>query len=99
MAVTNEDVEAAKERVARLREQVAQENAKRVERENGLQNEIDLKRLEREEADLEAQLAVAKDRNKAATVKEASPLPSVSEAAKTAQADAKVVTDAAASGK
>jgi len=90
MAVSNEDVAEAQQRVARLREQVAQEAAKREAREADLANEVTLAQLAREEKILEAELATLK--NNAQGVKElreSGPIASINEQVKVAAAAAK----------
>lgn len=66
MAVSNEEVEAARQRVARLREQIADEDAKREQRERDRENEVVLAQIKREEAELEDRLAAARLANEAA---------------------------------
>lgn len=70
MPTSNEDLQAKKDRVEKLREQVASEEAKRLEREQALANDVTAAQLDAEAARLEAQLETAKQSNKAAAVKE-----------------------------
>lgn len=70
MAITDEDLGKLRDHVQKLREQVANEEAKRTARQAELVNDIQAQQLEAEAARLEAQLQAAKAANKAAVVKE-----------------------------
>lgn len=70
VATSQEELAKKGEHVQKLREQVAAEEAKRLERESGLANEITAQQLDAEAARLEAQLAMAKQANRASAVKE-----------------------------
>lgn len=63
MTVTDEELAAQQQRVAVLRQQVIDENAKRVARENSLQNDVTYNQLAVEAANLEAELAAARAAN------------------------------------
>lgn len=69
MPTSDEEVQKKADRVAKLREQVANAEATRVDRERELSNDITMKNLEAEEAALEARLQVAKDASKVSVVK------------------------------
>ena len=70
VAITDEDLGKLRDHVQKLREQVANEEAKRTARQAELVNDIQAQQLEAEAARLEAQLQAAKAANKAAVVKE-----------------------------
>lgn len=70
MATTEKDLDAKRQRVERLREQVRAEENKRLEREAALTNDVTAAQLDNEAARLEAQLAAAKEANKVAAVKD-----------------------------
>lgn len=69
MPTSDEDLQKQSDRVQKLREQVAAEEAKRTTRERDLANDVTMAQLQAEEATLEARLAVAKDAGKVASVK------------------------------
>lgn len=69
MAISDDDLAKKQDYVEKLRQQVASEEAKRTEREAGLQNDITAAQLDAEASRLEAQLQAAKDANKVAAVK------------------------------
>lgn len=70
MALTEDELEQKRQRNEKLREQVAQEEAKRVDREAGLGNDLTGLQLDAEAARLQAALDAAKHSNKVAAVKE-----------------------------
>jgi hypothetical protein len=70
MPVTEKDLEKKRERIAKLREQVASEEAKAATNAADQTREIEVKQLEAEEARLEAQLAAAKEAAKKSAAKE-----------------------------
>jgi hypothetical protein len=70
VATSDEDLDKMRDRVEKLRQQVATEEAKLTERQADLQNDITAAQLETETARLEAQLQAAKEANKVSTVKE-----------------------------
>lgn len=70
MPVTEKDLEKKRERIAKLREQVANEEAKAATHALDQSREIEVKQLEAEEARLEAQLAAAKEAAKRSAAKE-----------------------------
>ena len=69
MATTDEELDQKRQHVQKLRDQVAQEEAKRIEREADLVNDIAAAQLDAEATRLEAQLAEAKRQNKVNEVK------------------------------
>lgn len=69
MPTSDEDLQKQSDRVQKLREQVAAEEAKRTTRERDLANDVTMAQLQAEEAALEARLAVAKDAGKVGSVK------------------------------
>lgn len=75
MPTSDEDLAKEQARVEKLRQQLADEEAKRVERERSLANDITLAQLQAEAAQLEARLAVAKEQGKVATVKDGAAAP------------------------
>lgn len=70
MAISDEELDQRRARVEKLREQVAQEEAKRIEREADAANEITAAQLDAEATRLEAQLQMAKAANGAKAVSE-----------------------------
>jgi hypothetical protein len=110
MPTSDEDLQKKAERVQKLREQVTNAEATRVQREADLANDITMRQLEAEEAALEARLAVAKEAGKVANVKQgaAAPLDAVTEqmeravaqqkAAEAAPAEAARATESTSSG-
>ena len=70
MAITDEELVKKQAHVQKLREQVANEEAKRTERQADLVNDITARQLDAEAARLEAQLEAAKQANKVSAVKE-----------------------------
>jgi hypothetical protein len=75
MPTSDEDLQKQSERVQKLREQVADAEAKRVERESSLANDVTMAQLQAEEAALEARLAVAKEAGKVGNVKSGASAP------------------------
>lgn len=69
--VSDKDVEKARSRVDRLREQIAEENTKASSAVRANENTVRKARLDSEATRLEAQLAALKESNKAANVKAA----------------------------
>lgn len=69
MPTSDEDLQAQADKVEKLREQVANAEAKRTERERELSNDITMTQLQAEEAALEARLTVAKEQGKVGSVK------------------------------
>lgn len=61
MPVTDKDLEKKRERIAKLREQVANEEAKAAENVLEQSREIEIAQLDVEEARLQAQLSAAKE--------------------------------------
>jgi hypothetical protein len=70
MSVTEKDLEKKRERLAKLREQVANEEAKAATNALDQSREIEIVQLDAEEARLEAQLAAAKEAAKRSAAKE-----------------------------
>jgi colicin import membrane protein len=70
VATTDEELDQKRQHVQKLRDQVAQEEAKRISREADLVNDIAAAQLDAEATRLEAQLAEAKRQNKVTDVKE-----------------------------
>lgn len=79
MAITEEELDEKRQRVEKLRREVAAEEAKRLTREAEAGNTLVSTQLDAETVRLEAQLAAAKERNKVAAVKDgiAAPLEAV----------------------
>ena len=75
MPTSDEDLQKQAERVQKLREQVADAEAKRTERERELANDVTMTQLQAEAAALEARLAVAKEQGKVGSVKEGASAP------------------------
>ena len=69
MAITDEELDQKRQHVQKLRDQVAQEEAKRTEREADLVNDVTAAQLDAEATRLEAQLDEAKRLNKVGEVK------------------------------
>jgi hypothetical protein len=69
MSTTDEELDKERDRIAKLREQIAEANSAREDRERGLTNDIAKAQLQAEGARLEAELAEAKAAAKASTVK------------------------------
>jgi uncharacterized protein (DUF342 family) len=69
MPTSNEELQKKAERIEKLREQVARAETSRVVHEREISNDIEMRRLEAEEAMLQARLAVAKEQGKVSTVK------------------------------
>jgi hypothetical protein len=67
---SDEDLRKQADKVAKLREQLADARNGRVEREKSLANDATMMRLQAEEATLQAELERAKDSAKAGSVKE-----------------------------
>jgi hypothetical protein len=89
MPVTEKDLEKKRDRIAKLREQVANEELKVATNAAEQSNEIEIRQLEAEEARLEAQLAAAKEATKKSVATEgaAGPLAAVTEQLEAAQAE------------
>lgn len=81
MPTSDEELQKKAEDVDKLRQQVANAEATREQREKELANDITLKQLEAEEASLKARLAVSKDAGKVSNVRDgaAAPLNAVGE--------------------
>lgn len=92
MPISDEELQKQQDRVARLREQVADATTTRENRERDLTNEITYNQLEIEASRLEAELAAAKESAKVATVKEASGLSTIKEQVKAAAAGEPIPT-------
>lgn len=86
MPTSDDDLTAKADEVQRLREQVADHERTRADRERSLSNDITMRQLEAEEASLRARLAVAKEGAKAGAVKDgaAAPLSAVQDQLKAA---------------
>lgn len=69
MAVTDEELAEKQERNLKLRQQLADEETKRLERERGMTNDITAAQLDAEAVQLETQIAAAKQANKVGEVK------------------------------
>lgn len=69
MPATQEDVDKARDRVNKLREQVSDARTSEAERVLAAQRDLDLASLEAEEARLKGELVTAKEAAKASTVK------------------------------
>lgn len=75
MPTSDEDLAKQGEKVVKLREQVAQAEAERIERETAAGNEIAMLQLQAEEERLQTQLLLSKDQKKVASVKEGADAP------------------------
>lgn len=75
MPTSEEELKKKRDNVEKLRQQVADEEAKRVTRERELSNDVTAAQLDAEAVRLEARLAAAKDSNKVAAVKEGASAP------------------------
>lgn len=75
MPTSDEDLAKKADSVQKLREQVADAEAKRVERERSVSNDITMAQLESEEAALRARLAAAREASKVSTVKSGAEAP------------------------
>jgi hypothetical protein len=95
MPTSDEDLQAKRDEVSKLREQVANEEAKRLERERNLSNEVEAANLDAEAANLRAQLAAAKESAKVGTVRAGAtaPIEAAREAMARAQAAEQGVAD------
>jgi hypothetical protein len=95
MAITDEELDDKRQHAEKLREQVANEEAKRLTREAEGANALASAQLDAEIVRLEAQLATAKERNKVAAVKDgmAVPLEAVQTDLDNAKAHAKAEDD------
>jgi hypothetical protein len=91
VSTTDEELEQKRQHVEKLRNQLADEQAKRTERENGLVNDVTATQLDAEASRLEAALAAAKEANKVAAVKQGAdaPLTAAKEDLANAEAHAK----------
>lgn len=69
MAVTDEDIQKKQDKLAKLREQIADAHATREERESEASNEIIAAQLDAEEARLTAELVAAKESAKKANIR------------------------------
>lgn len=87
MAITEEELDAKRQRVEKLREQVAAERQKRAARESDLVNEVAAAQLDAEATHLEATLEAERRNNKVAEVKAGAA--SVLDAVRADQANAK----------
>lgn len=81
MPTSDEDLQKLQDRAAKLREQVATEEQKRVQRERELSNDVTAAQLQAEITRLETRLDASKDANKVSEVKSGAAAPL--EAAKT----------------
>lgn len=101
MPTSDEDLQAKSEEVQKLRDQVANSERNRIQRESELSNEIAMKQLEAEEHALRARLAVTKEAGKVASVKAGAdaPLQSVKEQMERAVAQEKAAEKAAEDAK
>ena len=75
MPTSDEDLQKEMDRVQKLREQVADAEAKRVSRERELANDVTMNQLQAEAAQLEARLTVQSDSSKVANVKSGAAAP------------------------
>lgn len=75
MPTSDEDLQAKSDEVQKLREQVAEEEAKREAREVELSNDVTMTQLQAEEANLQARLTLAKQAGKAGSVKSGAAAP------------------------
>lgn len=96
---SDEDLQKLQNDVDTLRERVAAEEAKRVERERLAANDVTAAHLNAEKARLEAQLASAKEAGKAAAVKEglSGPLEAAKEDQKRAESQRDAIAKASSS--
>lgn len=97
---TNEEITTLQDEIAKLRERVEAETAKRSERESSATNDILKAQLIAEKTRLEAEFAAAKEANKASTVNEgvSEILATVKDDQKRAEAQRDAVTPADNSG-
>jgi hypothetical protein len=98
MPTSDEDLQKKAEEIQKLRDQVANKEATREQREIDLANDITMKQLETEEAQLRARLNVANDAAKVSVVKDgaAAPLSAVEDNLKAAVAAQKATEKAPA---
>lgn len=75
MPTSDEDLQKKADDVQKLREQVADAEAKRVERERVVSNDLHMAQLESEEAALRARLAQAREASKVSNVKSGADAP------------------------
>lgn len=75
MPTSDEDLEKQGDKVAKLREKVAQAEAERIEREAAAGNELTMLALQAEEERLSAQLLVSQNAKKVSSVKEGADAP------------------------
>jgi hypothetical protein len=75
MPTSEEELQKQSQRVEKLRQQVADAESVRVQRERDLANDVTMAQLQAEEAMLEARLAAAKDAGKVGSVKEGAEAP------------------------
>ena len=99
--VTEEDLEKKRASVDKLREQIADAQSSREERERNLSNEIAMKQLDAEEARLKAELAATREAAKASNVKAgtADLIETLGDDEKRANEQAKAVETAKSAGK
>lgn len=97
MPTSDEDLAKKAEEVQKLREQVSDAEAMRVQRERDVSNELAMGQLEAEEAALRARLATAKAQSKVTAVKggAAAPLDAVKEQMERSVAQQQAAEDAA----
>lgn len=95
MPTSDEDLQKKREEAQRLREQVANEEAKRLEREREATNEIEAATLDAEIAQLKANLAAAKESAKVGVVKggTSAPIEAAKDAMLRAQAQEQGIVD------
>ncbi len=96
MPTSDEEVAAERQRVEKLRNQLAEARGVRVERENAQTNDIKAARLRAEAAGLEAELAEAREAAKVGNVRSGSAeiIDTAKEAEKAAEAASKAATAA-----
>lgn len=73
--ITQTDLDKQRDRIARLREQIAAEQVKAVDGHEGLHNEVEMAQLQAEEARLKAELSATKDASKAAELRRGAAVP------------------------
>ena len=100
MATSDEELQAKADKIQKLREQIAAEEAKRLEREAAVANDITAAQLDAEATRLQAQLEAAKNANKANAVKDgaANVLEAAKADLKTAAAAASAAANASKEG-
>jgi len=75
MATSDEDLAKKADDIQKLREQVAAEEAKRVDRERAVTNDLTMAQLQSEEAALRARLASAREASKVTNIKSGAEAP------------------------